>query len=168
MNDSVILGAIKRRWWLIAIFAVVGALLGALPEPAQVEEQERSFSATHTLLVNDTSGQQSFSAISPNQVTLFATTGEVPQRAAVTLDYSGNPASLADRVDPDYDFSNGALTKTGTGALTLQNVTNRFTELQLELASVIPGMSTFILDDFLPVRYDIVLDAFYDEGLYTP
>ena len=56
----------------------------------------------------------------------------------------------------------------GTGALALQNVTNRFTELQLELDSVLPGMSTFILDEFLPVRYNIVLDAFFDEGLYTP
>ena len=56
----------------------------------------------------------------------------------------------------------------GSGALALSNVTARFTELQLELAQVLPGMSTFILDEFLPVRYGIVLDAFEAEGLYTP
>jgi len=57
---------------------------------------------------------------------------------------------------------------TGTGALTTPKVTARFTELQDELSEAIPGMSTFILDDFLPVRAGIVLDACYDEGLYTP
>ncbi len=57
---------------------------------------------------------------------------------------------------------------TGSGALALPNVTSRFNELYDELALVIPGMSTFILDGFLPVRYNIVLQAFADEGLYTP
>lgn len=56
----------------------------------------------------------------------------------------------------------------GAGALALTNVTARYTELQSELGLVLPAMSTFILDDFLPVRYDILLNAAAAEGLYTP
>ena len=54
------------------------------------------------------------------------------------------------------------------GNVMLANMQARFAELQTELSSVIPGMSTFIPDTFLPVRYDIVLNAFETEGLWAP
>jgi Mrp family chromosome partitioning ATPase len=91
--------------------AMVGAGVGATPEPERVEEQVRSFTATHTLLLNnETATEQASSAISPNQVTLFAAVGEVPARAAESLDYGGNPATLASQVESAFDFNTGALT----------------------------------------------------------
>ncbi len=111
MNNSSPFGAIRRRWWIIILMAIVGAAVGALPEPEKVEEQVRTFSATHTLLLNnETATEQASAAISPNQVTLFATVGEVPSRAAEAIDYGGNPATLANQIESFFDFSTGALT----------------------------------------------------------
>jgi len=115
MNSTSLLTAVRRRWWLIVVFTVLGAGAAAIPEPQRVEEIERTFVATHTLLLNDTDTQSAATVVSPNQVVLFVTTGEVPLRAAETLGYEGNPATLASQVTPIYDFSSGALTITGTG-----------------------------------------------------
>lgn len=115
MTNSSPLGAIRRRWWIIILMALVGAVFGALPQPEKVEEQVRTFSATHTLLLNDeTATENSTSAISPNQVTLFVTVGEVPQRAADSIGFGGNPAELASQIQPVFDFSTGALTISST------------------------------------------------------
>lgn len=111
MKSTSPLGAIRRRWWIILLMALVGALFGALPQPERVEEQVRTFSATHTLILNDeATTQQTETAISANQVTLFVTTGEVPQRAADAIDYNGNPATLASQVEAVFDFNTSALT----------------------------------------------------------
>ena len=112
MTNSSPFGAIKRRWWIILLMAIVGAVVGALPEPEKVEQQVRTFSATHTLLLNnDTSLDASATAaVSPQQVPLFVTTGEVPDRAAEAIGFDGNPASLASQVTSVFDFATGALT----------------------------------------------------------
>ena len=44
MNTSP-LAAIARRWWLVVGFALLGAVIGAYPEPGQVEERATTFSA---------------------------------------------------------------------------------------------------------------------------
>src|SRR5262245_44917494 len=115
MGNASALGAIRRRWWIVVILAGVGALLGALPEPTRVEEQATTFTATHTLLLNNTdvilTGD---TAVSPNQVSLLATTGEVPLRAAENVGFDGNPAELASQVTVTFDLSTGALTFTTT------------------------------------------------------
>lgn len=130
MKDNPALGAIRQRWWILVVFLAIGAVLGALPEPQQVAEQERTFTATHTLLLNDTSDQEVASTISPGQVTLFATTGEVPQRAAASLEFSGNAATLASQVTPAFDFTNGALTisATGTDATRTEQIADTFAD----------------------------------------
>jgi polysaccharide biosynthesis transport protein len=110
MNDSV-LGAVRRRWFIVAVFVLVGAVFGALPQPAKVEEQVRTFSATHTMLLNDDLAIQGGGfAVSPNQVPLFIGTGEVPNRVADAIDFDGNAASLAGQVTSAFDFGTGALT----------------------------------------------------------
>jgi Mrp family chromosome partitioning ATPase len=118
MNNNSTLGALRRRWWVIVLFALVGAVVGAIPEPQRVEEQLRTFTATHTLLMNDDDSSSNNnnieSVISPSQVTLFVSTGEVPRRAAEALDFGGNAATLASQVSSDFDFSSGALTITTT------------------------------------------------------
>lgn len=111
MNNNSALGAIRRRWWIIVLLAAIGAALAAVPETERVQEQVvRSFSATHTMLVNDTESIGGVSGVSPNQVPLLATTGEVPTAVVERLGYSGNAAELASQVAVAFDFTTGALT----------------------------------------------------------
>jgi len=53
------------------------------------------------------------------------------------------------------------------GALTQQNVGRRFSELRSGLVSVIPNMSTYIVDTWTPSRQSIFLAACVREGMYT-
>jgi len=53
------------------------------------------------------------------------------------------------------------------GALTQQNVSRRFYEMQNELRSVIPSMNTYIIDGWTPNRHSIFLNACAREGVYT-
>ena len=103
------LTGLKRRLWIVALLGIVGAGIGAVPQPQRVEEQATTFNATHTMLVNDTAGLSSSAGVSPNQVVLLATTGEVPERVAQEIGFSGNPASLASRISVSFDQSSGAL-----------------------------------------------------------
>lgn len=113
MNSTSAFGAITRRWWVIVLLIVAGAVIGALPQPERVEEQVQTFSATHTLVLNDEIlTQQVGASISPNQVPLFVSTGEVPARAAQVVGFDGNAATLASQVTSLFDPLTGALTIT--------------------------------------------------------
>lgn len=117
MGGTQTLGALRRRWWVIIIFAVAGGIVGAIPEPERVEERERTFTATHTMLLNNpdtTFGQPTTAGVAPTQVTLFVQVGEVPKRAAEAIDFSGNPASLASQIVTEFDFTSNSLTITST------------------------------------------------------
>jgi Mrp family chromosome partitioning ATPase len=103
------LSGLRRRLWIVVLLGIVGALLGAIPQPQRVEEQATTFTAVHTMLVNDPSGLSSSAGVSPNQVVLLATTGEVPKRVAEEIDFAGNPATLASRVAVSFDPPSGAL-----------------------------------------------------------
>jgi Mrp family chromosome partitioning ATPase len=94
-----------------------GAALGALPEPARVEEQSltTTYSATHTLLLNNPEAAFSSNvAVSPSQISLFATNGEVPRRVAEQVGFDGSGAELASEVQVFFDQESGALTFTTT------------------------------------------------------
>jgi len=135
VNNSTALGAIRNRWWIIAVLAVVGALLGALPAPDRVEEESvpTDFAATHTLLINDPDALNSTNelAIAPSQVTLLATAGEVPKRVAERIAFDGNSAELASQVTASFDFATGALTisTTQTSAARAEEVANAFADV---------------------------------------
>ena len=53
------------------------------------------------------------------------------------------------------------------GALTEANIQKRFYELRDTLQSVIPSMSTYIIDTWTPNRLPIFLSACIREGMYT-
>ena len=103
--------AVRRRWWIVAGFAVLGALMAALPEPQNVADQATSFSATHTMLAND-SGDSTI--VSPSQVVLLATAGEVPQRVVDATGLEATATELAAQVDVSFDVESGSLTFTTT------------------------------------------------------
>jgi Mrp family chromosome partitioning ATPase len=127
MNQNPHLAAIKRRWWLVVALALLGAIIGAIPQSERVEEQATSFTATHTMLPNE-GGDTSI--VSTSQVALLATTGEVPARVAERLDFSGNPAELAALVNVNFELETGALrfTTTQANALDAEELADAFAE----------------------------------------
>ncbi len=114
-NPNSVWNALRRRWPIVVLFTVLGGVIGALPSPKRVEDQAQQYTATNTMVVNQPQlGFDSNLAINPNQLTLFATNGDVPEAVWEQLGYGENPASLAAQVEVVYDQSNGSLTFTTT------------------------------------------------------
>jgi Mrp family chromosome partitioning ATPase len=112
------LDALRRFWWVVALFTVAGAVVGGLPAPESAADSITRYTASHTILVSSTSqGLSSFTDPQAfNQIQLFTTTGEVPQRAAEALGYDGPPAQLASTITAITDQQTGALRITTTQA----------------------------------------------------
>lgn len=112
MDNPSLLDAARRRWWVILALAALGFGLGALPAPAKVVQSSAftQYFARHTMLLNTDALQSGSTAVSPNQVPLLATTGEVPKRVAEQIGFAGNPAELATQVTVNFDLNTGALT----------------------------------------------------------
>jgi len=92
------------------IFTIGGAVFGGLPAPENAADSITRYNASHTILVSNTS-QNGSSFTDPqsfNQLQLFATTGEVPERAADAIGFSGSPAALASTVAVTADQQTGA------------------------------------------------------------
>jgi Mrp family chromosome partitioning ATPase len=103
---------------MIPLFMVLSAVLAAVPEPRDVGEESDAarYRARHTMLLNDPGLLTGGGAISPTQIALFATTGEVPKRVKAEVGYAGGGAQLADQVSVEYDPETFALTFTTTQA----------------------------------------------------
>jgi Mrp family chromosome partitioning ATPase len=102
---------------VIALLTAVGAALGALPAPARVEQESvpTRYSATHVLLLNNQQlATSSATPISPSQIPLFATTGDVPKAVVDGLGLGVSGAELASQVQVNFDQVTGALTFTTT------------------------------------------------------
>ena len=53
------------------------------------------------------------------------------------------------------------------GALTDANIEKRFLELREEMLGVMPQMDMYIVNEWVPNRLDIFLDACTQEGMFT-
>lgn len=110
------LRVLRRRWRVVAACALVALLAGWITTPAQQPRQPvpvgTSFRATHTLL--QTPDVQT--PVNLELTRLFATTGDIPRRAAVRL---GRPAEqgpvLATRVSATADVKVGSLALSVSG-----------------------------------------------------
>jgi Mrp family chromosome partitioning ATPase len=102
---------LRRFWWIVVLFTIGGAVIAGLPQPEQAADSVTTWNANHTLLVSNSTGTNSVFTDPQafNQLQLFATTGEVPQRAAEAIDYNGPPAALAAQVTVTSDQQSGAL-----------------------------------------------------------
>lgn len=92
---------LRRRWLVVAVAVLVGAVAGYLTAPGTGTEAPR-FAATHTLL-NDAGG------VNLEQAALLVTTGDVPVEAA-------------ERLDPELDVDVGASADIETSSLAVTAV----------------------------------------------
>ncbi|MCU0270539.1 MAG: hypothetical protein MUF83_18090 [Acidimicrobiales bacterium] len=86
------LKALRRRWPVVVVLALVGAVVGWATTPEAIQQTilvNSYFKATHTLIDDGAtvSGESSGSqAVNLSQAAFFVTTGDVPQRVADKLD----------------------------------------------------------------------------------
>ena len=101
--------ALRRFWWVVLAFAIGGLLIGAVPEPSSTADAQVTYRADHTLLVSSTNGTLFSDPVAVNQITLYATTGEVPKRVAAKLGLS-SPGEAASYIrSATVDPTTGAL-----------------------------------------------------------
>lgn len=100
MTSESMLVALRRRWWIIVVLTVLGGLLGALPDPGTAVDAQTRWRASHTLLLYDTDPSESgfIDPVRLNQLQLFATSGEVPKRAAESIGFDAGGAALSSQI----------------------------------------------------------------------
>ena len=103
----------RRRWPIIVACALIAAAVTWFITPAQAAKETvaSSYTATATLVVESRSAEDT---VSLDRVVLYVTTGEIPARAASTLNYTGDPAVLASGVVVVPDLGASALTIAAT------------------------------------------------------
>lgn len=114
MMKATAMEALRRFWWVALLFAVGGAVLGALPEPATTADALVFYRADHVLLVSSENGSIFSDPIATNQLKLYATTGVVPERVAEQLGFS-SPGEAVAGASADLDPTTGALTVSVVG-----------------------------------------------------
>lgn len=125
------LRVIRRRWALLVACVLVSAGAAWVVTPAQPSQSALTYSATHQLLRDSSAAAPQALAT----VALLVRTGEVPERAADRLEFSGKPALLAAGLDVEADEQVGTLTITATAGSRAQAVekANVFAEETLAL-----------------------------------
>lgn len=109
---------ILRQRWRLLVAPVIAALAIAavtlpLNEPTALTPTAETYSATATLITAPPSSSE-VPSLSLAVVALYATIGEVPERAAKILDYEGEPQMLAALVQVTPQDVTGTLTVTTT------------------------------------------------------
>lgn len=133
MNSRDYVKVVRRKWPVMAACALVAGLVMWLITPANPPEVIRvtNYTSTSTLLVNSMAGDPATGAgVSLDRVALFITTGEVPRRVAERVDYSEDPALLANRitVTPSPSSQSMTLSMTGSDSDYVTSVANAFAE----------------------------------------
>jgi capsular exopolysaccharide synthesis family protein len=101
----------KRRWLVLVVGLVLGAAAGLLTAPSGSKAATSSpagFTARATLALNPDAARtastgNNSAGLTINAMAFYATTGEVPRRAAKELNYEGDPAVLATLVTATAD-----------------------------------------------------------------
>jgi capsular exopolysaccharide synthesis family protein len=120
---------LQRHWKVAAGLILVVVTAGYFLSPGDVK---RVYEAQHTLLRDEASGEGTTSADNPSVVGLWATRGEVPQRAREALGYDGTVDDLLSKltVSPDIELGTLELVATSGDADESVAIVNTFaTEL---------------------------------------
>lgn len=121
---------LRRRWLVVAVAVLVGAVAGYLTAPGTGTEAPR-FAATHTLL-DDAGGFNLEQGINLEQAALLVTTGDVPVEAAERLD----PEIDVDvRGEADYETSSLTVTAEADDPADAVAAANVYAEELLEALS---------------------------------
>ena len=108
---------LRQRWRLVVLPFVAAAAIAMLTAPDSGEAESApavsTYSATATLITSPTQAIDA-TPVSLATVALYATTGEIPQRAARELDYRGEPQLLASMVSVTPNAETGTLTISAT------------------------------------------------------
>src|SRR5438874_5561667 len=102
----------RRRWRLIAACVLVATVAGFVTTPSKPKGGQVSYVADATV-VRDASAT---TAPALSSVELFMRTGDVPDRVAKRLNYTGNQLKLARSLGFTLDDTIGTLTVTATGS----------------------------------------------------
>ncbi len=106
----------RRRWGLLALPAL-GALMIALvtlPEQQQAGPVVTTYTAKATIIAKPNYNAEEATPLNLSLVALFATVGDVPERAAKMLEYEGEPQVLASQVSVTPATDTSTLTVSGT------------------------------------------------------
>lgn len=147
MIKATAMEALRRFWWVALLFALGGAVLGALPEPANTADAVITYRADHVLLVSSENGSIFADPIATNQLILYATTGDVPKNVAATLGLS-SPAVAVAGASASLDATTGALTITVAGN-TPQDVETRANTIADELTKYLAEKQDKLREDRL-------------------
>ena len=101
------LRAIRRNWHIPVLAFVLGILAMFFTTPAKPKTTPVAYRAVHTILLKQT-GESS--SITTNQLTLFTTVGDVPERVKKLLNWTGTAAALAAQVVAQVDPAQGTFT----------------------------------------------------------
>lgn len=137
MMKATAMEALRRFWWVALLFAIGGAVLGALPEPASTADAVVTYRADHVLLVASENGSIFADPIATNQLVLYATTGEVPTRVAARLGLD-SPGAASNGVSAALD--------TNTGALTISVVGTSITDAETRANTVAEELTTYLAE----------------------
>lgn len=108
-----VLRAVRRRWWIPVLLAVValGAIFAITPNAKAAQIQ---YTAKTILVLN--AGANQGQNVNLETAALQVTVGGVPAAAATALHYTGNPTVLAARVSATVDPTVGTLTIQSSGS----------------------------------------------------
>lgn len=113
---------LRRRWYFLALGAVVAALAGFLTAPGE-GSRPVTFSATNTMLVNSSAGG---ARVSLDQAALLATTGAVPEQVQATLGSRGSVSAAA-----EAETQSLTITATGSTPQEAEEFANTYTDVLL-------------------------------------
>lgn len=116
MEREAVIGALKRRWWIVVGLTVLGALLAGLPAPDRTVDASTSvvYTAGTVLFIESDSGNLYSDPIALQRIATQATGGEVIRRSAEELDTS--ESALAGQVVAELNQADGSLTLSTTQA----------------------------------------------------
>lgn len=116
MELSGYLRILRQRWWLLVlpgVAAVVVAVLTLPEQDAPTGPAVTSYSASATLIAAPVTVADT-APVSLSVVALYTTIGEIPQRAAQQLDYTGEPQVLAAMIMATPNADTATLTISGS------------------------------------------------------
>ena len=102
---------LRQRWQLLLLPCLVAIAVAAitLPEEQKAGPVVTTYQATATLITTPSSSSDA-APLNLSTVALFATTGEIPERAAEMLNFPGEPQILATMVTVTPQSDTGTLT----------------------------------------------------------